>query len=522
MLKSRISRSQKNFYLASGRCSVKKLLLLFILAALSTSSALAQPNQWPTFHGDPARTGFSNSPAPPQPTVLWQLTVGQLKELEGGGFETNWPIISGDKVFLSGMEIRALDLKTGKILWRYQDKSVPFFPHGLAVADNKLFVTVNDTDNLQTMKTGYVYALDAETGTFLWKTQVAKDPSHSLPLVVEGKVFVGDDSGTLNALDAETGKILWQKKLAGNGEIHSSPAYADGLVFVGTEGDARYQDQPKNPSSMFALNPSTGEIVWQFPIDYAPDRVNLIHATPAVSNGIVYFGSENGWFYALNASDGSLIWKKELATGRDMIGTSAAAGLGFGKVFVSLWSGKFLALDQKSGEVVWEFSYEGNGTDSSPIVADNDVLPDDGASGFPSFSQFYTSPSAMLGSSPRTEPLGIRRIEKNKIYLGAHEGYFYCFDAETGKVLWQEKLGGPSAALANGILVVPNALAGENVGDPQTPVLVAFAAEGQTALNWTPTQLGDTLEKTNPLPLVLIFAGAGVLAVCGIFFFRRR
>jgi len=465
----------------------KKILLTIAFVSLFASSTLAQSTskpsaaggRWPTFHGDAARTGFSDSPAPSRPTVLWQLTVGQLKELAGGGFETNWPIIERDKVFLSGIEVRALDLKTGKILWRYQDETTPFFPHGLAT-DGKLFITVNDTDNLQTMKVGYVYALEAETGEFLWQTQIAKDPSHSLPLVVEGKIFVGDDSGTLNALDANSGKILWQKNLVGNGEIHSSPAYADGLIFVGTEGDARYQERPQNPSSMFALNPSTGEIVWQFPIDYVPDRVNLIHAAPAVSEGIVYFGSENGWFYALRAKDGNLIWKKELATGRDMVGTSAAAGLGYGKVFVSLWSGKFLALDQKTGETVWEFSYEGNGTDSSPVVADGQVC------------------------------------------LGAHEGYFYCLNAETGKVLWQEKLGGPSAALADGILIVPNSLAGENIGNLETPVLIAFATEGQIALNWTPAQIAETLEKTNLLPPILISAGAIILILSGHWLIHDR
>jgi phosphomannomutase/phosphoglucomutase len=49
------------------------------------------------------------------------------------------------------------------------------------------------------------------------------------------------------------------------------------------------------------------------------------------------------------------------------------------------------------------------------ILAKNDVLPERGGSGFPSFSQLYTSASwRMLGSSPTTERRGIRRIEKNK------------------------------------------------------------------------------------------------------------
>ncbi|MBM4402112.1 MAG: PQQ-binding-like beta-propeller repeat protein, partial [Candidatus Cloacimonetes bacterium] len=338
---------------------IKRKIIITIVALVAVGligvAAFAQGEaEWPTFHGDAARTGFSSSPAPSTPNVLWQLTVGQIRELGTDGIETNWPIIYQNKVFLAGIEVRALDLKTGKILWRYHDQETPFFPHGLAASNGKLFVTVNDTDNLQTMKKGFVYALDAEQGQFLWKAQLAKDASHSLPLVVEGKVFVGDDSGTLNALDCESGKILWQKKLVGDGEIHASLACADGLIFIGTEGDARYTTSPKNPSSVFALSLSKGEVVWQFPIDYTPSGTNLIHSTPAVSNGVVYVGSENGWFYALTAANGNLVWKKKLADeGRSMVGPSAAAGLGYGKVFVSIWAGKFLALDQKTGETIW-------------------------------------------------------------------------------------------------------------------------------------------------------------------------
>ena len=415
---------------------------------------------WPIFHGEAARTGFSDSKIPSQPNVLWQSTVGG-----------NWSVIADNMVFFADEEqVFAVGLKSGEILWQYQDQNNPhFFPHGLAAlrqAQGKLFVTVNDTDNLQTMKNGLVYGLDAESGRFLWKTQIAADPSHSLPLVAEEKVFVGDDSGSLNALDAITGKILWQKKLVGDGEIHSSPAYDQGLIFIGTEGDARYTPSPKNPSSLFALKPATGEIVWQFSIDYAQGGTNLIHSTPAISDGVVYFGSENGWFYALEAQNGNLIWKKELARGGMMVGTSAAAGLGYGKVFVSLWSGKFVALDQKTGDTIWEFKYEGNGTDSSPVVADG------------------------------------------KVCLGAHEGYFYCLNAETGKVLWQEKLGGSSAALSDGILIVSNADGG----------LVALSDAGQAVFDLPTVKVSGS-----KIYLLMILAGAGLLLTLGgVWFFKRR
>ena len=92
-----------------------------------------------------------------------------------------------------------------------------------------------------------------------------------------------------------------------------------------------------------------------------------------------------------------------------------------------------------------------------------------------------------------------------QVCLGANEGYFYCLKAETGKIL----------------LIVPNSLAGENVGNFETPVLIAFSDEGQTTLNWTPTQIADTLEKTN-LPWLLIFAGIVILVFSGYGFIKAK
>ena len=198
----------------------KVLGLLVLLTALSSS------------------TSFAQEKIPSQPHVLWQTEVGG-----------NWPVIADDRVFFADEEqVFAVGLKSGEILWQYRDQNNPsFFPRGVATASGRVFVTVNDSSLIKNMRTGFIYALDAGSGGFLWKTQIAGAPSHSLPLVVENKVFIGDDSGTLNALDAATGKILWQKKLVGDGVIHSSPAYADGLVFVGTEGDARYYESPSIP-----------------------------------------------------------------------------------------------------------------------------------------------------------------------------------------------------------------------------------------------------------------------------------
>jgi outer membrane protein assembly factor BamB len=54
----------------------------------------------------------------------------------------------------------------------------------------------------------------------------------SSPAVANGVVYVGSDDDNLYAVDAITGSPLWQG--ATSGYLHSSPAVADGAVFIGS------------------------------------------------------------------------------------------------------------------------------------------------------------------------------------------------------------------------------------------------------------------------------------------------
>ncbi|MBI2546385.1 PQQ-binding-like beta-propeller repeat protein [Candidatus Woesearchaeota archaeon] len=396
---------------------------------------------WPTFHGNNARTGFSTSKVPSKPNVLWKWTFDDFMQIDyDGNFEGNWPIINDNKVFIAPEHIFALDLNTGKKVWSYAENGRSFFPRGLAAGNGKLFVSVNAGDNLRNLPPGFVYALNENTGKFLWKYQTQKGVSHSLPLFADNKVFVGDDSGNIYALNADNGNLIWKKYLEYAEVVHSSPAYYNGVIFVGTEGSQRNNAMP---SHLYALDAENGKELWRFKVDYIQGKLNLIHATPAILDGIVYVGAENGYFYALNAKDGSLIWKNKIASGaEELIGVSAAAALGYGKVFIGTYEGKFLALDQKDGKIVWEYNFGKANADSSPVLADN------------------------------------------KVYFGVGEGgdeYFYSFNAENGNVIWKEKLGGSSGTLVNGILIVPNRLIEDNF-KPSTPVIIAFSDEGKESL----------------------------------------
>ncbi len=388
---------------------------------------------WPTFQGNDARTGFSESNIPSEAKEIWRLGILN--------FDDVWPVVSEKTVFFASEKVFAVDLESGKEKWVYSESHAGFYPRGLCVGKENVFVTSNkepldseegeDGASRIKIEEGLLYALNKETGNFLWEFKTEKGISHSLPLCVGKKVFVGDDSGKVYAVSAESGELVWKKRLSGAEAIHSSPAFDENLLFIGTENDgARH-----NPSYLYAINPENGEIEWRFEIDVVPNKLNLVHAAPAVLNGVVYFGSENGYFYAVDSKDGKLVWKKKIASSGMMPGVSASAALGYGKVFVGTWEGKFFALSQEDGSIIWQKELEGTGTDSSAVVADE------------------------------------------KVCFGSNAGQFYCLKEDSGETIWKSDFKAVSPALASGILIVQNA---EKEGDSEQSAAIIALSERTT------------------------------------------
>jgi outer membrane protein assembly factor BamB len=102
--------------------------------------------------------------------------------------------------------------------------------------------------------------------------------------------------------------------------------------------------------------PSTNQTLWRFntggPVD-----------SPVVSGGLVYIGSLDDNVYALNASDGSLVWKYK--TGGNVLSPAAVAD---GKVYVGSEDNKVYALNATTGAYIWSYKTDGI-VISSPAVA---------------------------------------------------------------------------------------------------------------------------------------------------------
>jgi polyvinyl alcohol dehydrogenase (cytochrome) len=156
-------------------------------------------------------------------------------------------------------------------------------------------------------KSGIYYALDPDTGAIVWKTQVGPgghlggihwgtatdgnriyvgvNDTFSKPWTLAGKgAHAGETvtTGAWSALDPATGEILWQtpdpaltKPLDG-ASVNGPVTVVNGVVFGGSM-DAM--------GTMFALDADSGDVLWSF------KSGGTVYGGPAVAGGVVYWGS---------------------------------------------------------------------------------------------------------------------------------------------------------------------------------------------------------------------------------------
>ena len=130
----------------------------------------------------------------------WEATISVARgatELERIADVAGVPVVDGSRVCAAVYQGRTGCVETlnGNILW---SREIPS-SNGVAI-DDKL-VYVSDTG-------GNVYALDKTSGATLWKQEklILREPG--TPLLLNGKVLVGDANGLIHLLSPENGELI--------------------------------------------------------------------------------------------------------------------------------------------------------------------------------------------------------------------------------------------------------------------------------------------------------------------------
>lgn len=233
---------------------------------------------------------------------------------------------------------------------------------GASYADGKIFYNTLD---------GRTEAVDAETGKLVWETQVGNinvgESITMAPLVVKGKVLVGDSGGEfgvrgkLTALDASNGKEIWRAYTTGpDSDVRIGPGFRPfyrndqgrdlgvatwppelwkigggtvwGFISYDPELDLIYYGTsnpgPWNPdqrpgdnkwtAAVFARRPDTGDAAWAYQwsphdlYDYDGVNENVLVDLPigGASRKVLLHPDRNGYMYVVDRASGEVLSAK--------------------------------------------------------------------------------------------------------------------------------------------------------------------------------------------------------------------
>ena len=303
------------------------------------------------------------------------------------------------------------------LLWRHQTGG--WVVSAPAVADGVVYAGSDDR---------HLYALDAQTGDLLWSFETG-DVIRSTPTVTAGAVYFGSNDNHVYALDTQTGELLWSRD-TGNWVQHS-PVVSGGAVYVGAAGDGGH--------SIHALDATSGEQLW---VAEKPYLLNP-ESAPTVAGGKVYGLSGFGEFYALDASTGEPLWSVEVSFGAESPPTVIE-----GVVYLTDVNTAY-ALDEASGELIWQYSTERYPARDFPALVVDGVYylsPDD------YLYALDTASGETVWSYQASSPIDTAPIAANGlVFFGSEDGQFYALAAATGELSWS--LGQTGSNLASPMAV---------------------------------------------------------------------
>ena len=215
----------------------------------------------------------------------------------------------------------ALDVETGKLRWHFQ-----FTPHDVHDWDANQIPVLVDVEIggrarpvvVMANRNGFYYVLDRQTGEYLLGTPYAKQTwakgldARGRPILVsdmepseKGTLVYPSLQGSTNwsspSYSPDTGLLYVPVREMGSIYYKSSVEYRPGTYYTG--GSEKRLDE-ESWGAVRALDVKTGKTVWDFTLPTPPWA-----GVMATAGGLVFGGSNEGNFFAVDARTGKPLWQ---------------------------------------------------------------------------------------------------------------------------------------------------------------------------------------------------------------------
>jgi eukaryotic-like serine/threonine-protein kinase len=249
--------------------------------------------------------------------------------------------------------------------------------------------------------------------------------------------------------------------------MSSAPVVSDGMVYTGSP-DGHF----------YAVDDGSGAEIWKFETG-AP-----VLSVPVASGNTLYFGSNDHHVYALDAASGHLNWKFD--TGQVVSSSPVIHG---DLLIIGSRSADLLALNLETGEPAWSSFYWFSWVESSGAIYDNTLYigssdiqviqslnPDNGSLNW----------SFDTGGSPWTTPA----VTEETVFTGAfgnsnyfinHRGGFFAVDRQSGTEKWRYTMNEREDSHIYGVVSSPVVAGGMVYFGGLDSVVYGFRVDGKSS-----------------------------------------
>ena len=360
--------------------------------------------------------------------------------------------LDSDRAYLAGgTHIYAVSLTDGKEVWRYPKAGET----GRSGGDTFLADPAVSADMLVVgswgpgaSHSGALYGLDPASGDEKWC------------LVFDDKAAA--DNPTCNLSPDATAAVLGIFLPPVDNRVVGGVSLVDGVAYFGMAN-----------GHVYAVDAATGKVSWFF-----DQSKHQVWAAPVVDGDRVIVASFDNSVYALNRSDGSVVWQQNL--GAAIAGSPAISD---GTLYVGTFGNKMIALDSTTGEQRWSYATNYWVWDTPNLV--------DGVLYFSDLQGTVYAVKAADGSEVwRKAASGFTRaapaVSDGTVFVVDHSGNLVGLKASDGSESWRQVVKGqlqatPRIAPGQGlVLILPYQ------GDSS---LTAFTLDGtRVAWAYQPTQ----------------------------------
>lgn len=267
--------------------------------------------------------------------------------------------------------------------------------------------------------------------------------SRLTPAVAYGKVYAASRDGIVIALDAKTGKKLWEQDFANydnfswkkallwysnravSAKISGGLTVAYGAVYFGTED-----------GYVYALEEATGKLKWKVGV------LGEVIAAPAVDAGFVLVNTTSGHLVALSPETGEQKWVNESDVPPLSLRGVSAPTADSGGALIGTPSGKLQVSILETGLVAWETQIaKPSGATELERIVDIDAKPLVFAGNVfvISYNGTLSAVELRTGQVIWTREYGSYRnlsIAGNRIFAVDNDSNLYAIDRRSGVELW--------------------------------------------------------------------------------------